>query len=276
MNRLLSSLFVLCISLAPVLAQEGEQIGIDEHLGSCIPMDATFYAEDGSVVRLGDLVDRPTVLALVYYNCPAICSPLLDGVAEVVDRSQLVPGEDYRIVTISFDINDTPAAATGEERERRASTQLHKRKNYVAQVTSKQVPLESWRFLTGDQESIDKIVEAVGFRYKRDAGGMFLHSGALTVLSPEGKITRYLYGLTYLPFDLEMATSEASEGKTGPTVNRLLRYCFAYDPQGKTYTISVTRISGVMILFFAGILLLYTLISRRLGPSDYSSSRKGK
>ncbi|MBE7560246.1 SCO family protein [bacterium] len=249
------------------------EIGIDEHLGATIPLDATFYDETGQVVRLGDLIDRPTALALVYYSCPGICSPLLDGVAEVIGRSQMSPGVDYRVIAISFDVNDTPAAASEEEEiGRRLDTQFNKRKNYMAQV-GRDFPEAGWRFLTGDQENIDRITSAVGFKYKLDRG-QFVHSAALTILSPEGKITRYLYGVTYLPFDLEMAVVEASQGKVGPTVNKLLRYCFAYDPDGRTYALSVTRISGVMTLFFVAFVLFYVLVAGRPGRRGGSPAPK--
>lgn len=162
------------------------EIGIDEHLGATIPLDATFYDEAGRVVRLGDLIDRPTALALVYFSCPGICSPLLDGVAEVVGRSQLRPGQDYRVIAISFDLNDTPAAAEDEEEQaRRQATQSAKRKNYLAAV-GRSVPEEGWRFLTGDAENIDRITSAVGFKYKRQ-GNELIHSGALTILSPRAR-----------------------------------------------------------------------------------------
>ncbi len=248
------------------------EIGIDEHLGAMIPADATFYDETGRVVRLGELVDRPTVLALVYYSCPGICSPLLDGVAEVMGRSQLAPGADYRVITISFDVHDTPAAATDEaERTRRQDTQFNKRKNYMAQV-GRDFDASGWRFLTGDQQNIDKITGAVGFKYMLEKG-TFVHSGALTILSPQGEITRYLYGITYLPFDLEMAVSEASQGKVGPTVNKLLRYCFAYDPEGHTYALSMTRITGAMVMLFAAFVLFYVLVISRAGRSAAPSPR---
>ena len=126
------------------------------------------------------------------------------------------------------------------------------------------IPDNAWYFLTGTPENIKKITEATGFEYKKVKGGYFLHSGALIAISPTGKIARYMYGLDYLPFDLQMAMVEASQGKTGPTINRLLRYCFSYEPQGKKYVFNILLVTGVTSsLFGLGFLAFLIGIMRK-------------
>ena len=157
-------------------------MGIDERLGERIPLDLVFNDEDGNPVALADVIDGPTVLSLVYYGCPGICPALLNGVVWVVNRAPSTPGQEYRLVTISFDPEDSPEMARAQK------------ERYLAQL-KKPVTPEGWRFLTGGQESIDRLTDAVGYRYQR-VDGEFLHPTSLMVLSPNGKIARYLYGVS--------------------------------------------------------------------------------
>lgn len=229
---------------AEAAREEQPQVGIVEHLGERVPMDLTFRDENGKEVRLGDVIDRPTILSLVYYNCPGICTPLLQGKADVIDKLDLVPGKDYRAVTISFDPSDTSALAKA------------KKQNYLNLLSDESFDPENWKFLVGDQKSIDAITQAVGFGYQK-TGRDYAHSASLFVLSPDGKIARYLYGTTFLPFDMKMALVEASKGKVGPTINKILLYCFAYDPDGRGYALQTTRIAGVTVLLTATLLVAY-------------------
>jgi len=247
-----------CWLAAPALAvaKAKPQVGIDEHLGQVVPMDLTFRSEDGKQVRLGDLIDRPTVVALVYYSCPGICTPLLTGLAEAVNKVKDTPGKDYRVITISFDPEDTPKLAA------------EKKRNYL-HLVNRSFPSDGWTFLTGSQQSIDRITDAIGFRYYEEAGE-YVHAGAIYVLSPKGKIVRYLYGTTFLPFDVEMALREASEGRVGPTISRVLLYCFSYDPQGRKYVLQTTRIAGTAMLLTLLVFVVYlgTSSRRRKAPKS--------
>jgi protein SCO1/2 len=225
------------------------EVGIEEKLGEYVPLGLGFVDADSDSVYLRDLVDRPTVLTLVYYHCPHICVPLLNGVADVVSETDLKPGEDYRLVTISFDPVDNPETA------RRIRTSIVK-------PLEQKLPPGSWRFLTGDSASIARITDATGFRVKR-VDKDFAHGTALIVLSPDGKIVRYLYGLTYLPFDLKMAVIEAARGQVGPSVARVLRFCFSYDPQGRRYVFNLTRVLGSVIVLAAAVFVVSLVVLER-------------
>ena len=230
---------------------EGDRayIGIEEKLGENIPLDIPFFDEEGRRVSLGELVDKPTVLSLIYYSCPDVCPLLLSGVAEVVGRMPGEPGEDYNLLTVSFDERDTPADAR------------QKKANYL-RAGDKPVAEEVWRFLTGERESIKRLTDAVGFRFKR-RGKIFLHPVSLVVLSPRGRVVRYLYGNTFLPFDLKMALTEASEGRFSPTINRVLLYCFSYDPKGRKYVFNILKVMGTsMLLVVAAMFVLLTVKGR--------------
>lgn len=224
------------------------EIGIDEKLGSFIPLDAFFFDENGKQVSLKELISKPTILSFVYYNCPGICTPLMMEIADVVNKSDLIPGVDYNIINISMDEFETPDVAL-------------ERKKIFTQVLEKNIPPESWSFLTGDSSQIRKVSNSAGFYFKRQ-GKDFLHSGALIFIDKEGKICRYLFpaytekkGFGISPFDLKMAVLETSEGKISPTIARVLQFCFSYDPEGKTYVLNLTRIFG------AGILLLVAVFA---------------
>lgn len=248
-------LITFCLSAGVAADNQSDriEIGIDEQLGKILPLDLSFKDEDGNDVFLRDVFDKPTVLAFVYYSCPAICSPLMSEIAEVVDRVNLTPGENYRIVTIS--IND------------REDYQLasQKKKNYLALI-DKQFPLDAWLFLTGDKQSIIKATDAAGFYFKQE-GDDFVHSGALIFVDKNGKICRYLFpnysdrsGYKILPFDFTMAVTETAQGKEIPTVARFLKFCFSYDPEGRSYVLNLTRIFGAGILVLAIAFVLFLTI----------------
>lgn len=227
-----------------------QEIGITEHLGDYAPLDLQFQDENGDTVLLRKLVNKPTVFSLVYFNCPGICSPLLGGVVDVLDRMDLKPGKDYKAITISFDPSDTPALAR------------EKKKNYFNAFRHGPFPEEDWKWLTGDSVSIKKFTDAVGFKYKRE-GKDFIHAGALIVISPEGKISRYLRGIEFQPFDLKMAITEAAEGRVGPTISKVLLYCFSYDPAGKKYAFNFMKVGGTIFLFFVVLFIAFLTIKSK-------------
>lgn len=251
-------LFILIVAiLGPVNGQnmaktdilkQDVEIGIVEHLGDTIPLDLWFLNENSDTITLGQLIDKPTILLFVYFDCPNLCSPLMDGVADVVSKLDLKLGTDYQIITISFNTKDTPEKAR------------EKKVNFVQKISKENQ--SSWFYLTGVQENINAITEAAGFKYKAQ-GLDFAHASAILVLSPQGKITRYLYGLSFLPFDVKMAIIEAQKGLARPTINKVLEYCFGYNPGSKTYTLQITRIIGSLTLFIAAIVFIILLLKRK-------------
>ncbi len=221
-----------------------QEIGIVEHLGEYAPLDLYFVDSQGDSILLKDYVNKPTVVSLVYFNCPGICSPLLGGMVDVMDRMDLKPGVDYRALTISFDPSDKPDLAS------------QKKRNYFKSFHHGPFPEEEWKWVTGDSATIHKFTDAVGFKYKRE-GKDFIHAGALIVLASDGKISRYLRGIEFQPFNLKMAITEASQGRVGPTISKVLLYCFSYDPQGKRYVFNFMKVFGTVFLVFLGGFVLF-------------------
>ncbi len=228
--------------------QRDVEIGIAERLGETIPLGLKFLNEKNDTVTLGSLIKKPTILSFVYFDCPGICSPLLDGVSDVVRLMDLSLGKDYDIITISFNTKDTPEKAR------------EKKQNFVQKI--KEADRSSWYYLTGELPNIQAITEAAGFRYK-PTGVDFAHPATIIMLSPTGKITRYLYGTNFLPFDVKMAVVEARKGLASPTSSKILDYCFAYDPRGRSYTLQVTRLMGTFSLIVGFFFVVYLFISSR-------------
>jgi protein SCO1/2 len=202
-----------------------QNVDIEEKLGNAMPLDARFTAEDGAPVRLGDLVpkDRPVVVALVYYNCPMLCGLVLTGLARAMRETGLALGKDFDAVTISFDPRDTVKLAA--ERQR----------GYL-QAFGRPELQRSWRFLIGQEPDIRAVADAVGFRYAYDERTkQYAHAAAIFVLTPGGKVSRYLYGVEYPAHDLRLALVEASQGRVGTSFDRLLLTCYRYDPASRTY-----------------------------------------
>lgn len=231
----------------PAATDDDVEIGIVEHLDEYLPDSISLINEKGEQVWLADIIDKPTIINFVYYRCPGICSPLMEAVAGVMDKSTLVPGKDYQVLTISFDPRET------------IDLGIRKKTNYL-NLMNNPVKIEEakmgWLFFVSDSASIIKATNATGFKYKK-TGNDFLHAASLTVTSPDGKITRYLNGMYFLPFEWKMAIVEASKGQSGATLNKVLRFCFSYDPVGQSYVLNFTKVSGTIIIFFALILLLF-------------------
>ncbi|WP_243295689.1 SCO family protein [Geothrix mesophila] len=224
-----------------------QEVGIDEKLGATLPLDLAFKGEDGQPVTLRQLIDKPTILTLNYFRCAGICTPQLNGVVEVLNRTQAVPGRDFQVLTVSFDGRDTPEMAA------------QKRTNYLGEMT-RPFPPAAWRFLTGPSAASKALADAVGFKFKQ-TGDDFVHAAALIFLSPQGKITRYMYGVTYLPADLQLAAQEAGRGEAQPTINKFLKFCFSYDPAGRRYVLNTTAISATVTILAA--LIFVAVLVRR-------------
>jgi protein SCO1/2 len=224
------------------------EIGIIEQLGQTIPLDLQFVNETGDTVTLKQLVDKPTVLSFVYYDCPSICGPFQAGISDVISKVDAVLGTDYQVILISFNPLDNPEKAR------------EKKKNYVQQIPENQQ--YAWHYLTGWQENIKLITDAVGYHFK-PTGLDFAHPSALIVLSPQGKITRYLFGIKFLPFDLKMALIEAQKGQARPTINKVLEYCFSYNDTSHSYTLQITRIVATMTIMIALVIFLVLIFKKK-------------
>ena len=255
MTRLKASWWLI---LATVLArpataetppEERLDVGVDEKLGQTVPLDLVLVDESGERVTLGSLLDKPTLLTLNYFRCTGLCTPLLNGVAELLQRTDQVPGRDFQVLTVSFDPRDDAELAG------------LKKQNYLKQLKPG-FPPEAWRFLTGDPVSTKRLADAVGFRFAK-RGDDYVHAGAIMVLSPAGEVTRYLYGVTFLPFDVKMAVTEAAEGRTGPTIARFLKFCYSYDPAGRRYFLDITRVSAIFTVLLAAGFGVAVVISRK-------------
>lgn len=254
MRKLLAFLFIIALMPLGAVAEEqapdgAPEVGIIEHLGGKIPLDVTLMNEEGQQVKVGDVIDKPVILNFVYYTCPGICSPLLNSLTKTLDKMLLKPGEDYEVLTVSFDPNDTPEIAKA------------KKANYLGLMERQtDYPPEAWHWMTGSEEEVRRLTDAVGFGYMKQ-DGEYIHSGAIMAIADDGKIIRYLYGTEFLPFDVKLAISEAYKGEPGPTITKLLQYCYSYDPEGRKYSFNILRVIGVTMTltavgFFA--FLVYT------------------
>jgi protein SCO1/2 len=252
LSGLIWSIFMITLMSVPTYAEEFQpapELGIYEHLDEYIPDNIILTDENYNEINLIESIDKPTVIALVYYECPGICSPLLEGVADVITKAKIDLGEDYEVYTVSFDPTEKPKLAKDKKR------------NYAKLVKGQDVQ-NGWTWFTGDSSNINTLLNALGYKVKQE-GAEYIHPAALIVLSPDGKITRYLHGTYFLPFDLKMAVVEASEGRSGPTINKVLQYCFSYDPEGKKYVFNITKISGTLILFIAVSMFIGLMFKRK-------------
>ena len=205
-------------------------IGFDQNIDQHIPLDTTFRDESGATVRLGDYFGRrPVVLVFAYYDCPMLCTQVIHGLSSALGVLSLLPGKDFEIVTVSFNPADTPATA------------LSKKAIYVERYKQPGAAA-AWHFLTGDPPSIERLTKAAGFRYAWDEDTkQFAHPSGIVVVTPDGRLARYLFGIEYGPRDLRFAIVEASAGKVGSIVDSLLLYCFHYDPTMGRYGLVVMR-----------------------------------
>lgn len=228
------------VSDGPALARE---VGIDQRLDELVPLDIRFQADDGRGVALGDLLtERPTILVLAYFRCPKLCSEVLNGLARTLRLMSLEIGKDYDVITVSFDPSDTPEMAA------------LKKRSYL-ELLGREGAAENWHFLTGTQESIDRLTRAVGFRYRYDPErDQYAHAGGLMVLTPQGRLSRYFYGVRFSPRDLRLGLVEASSGKIGSPVDQVLLLCLHYDARSGTYrsVMSVMRVAGAATLLVLG------------------------
>jgi protein SCO1/2 len=222
--------------------------------------DLPLVDHEGKAVRLGDYFDgtQPTILVLAYYECPMLCSLVLNGVLEGIKPLGFHIGQDYRVVTVSFDPKDTPAGAAA------------KRKVYV-EAYERPVPPRGWDFLTGDPAVVKSLADSVGFTYKWDPDRKeFAHAAGVFVMSPDGALTRTLYGIKYHEDQVRLALTDASAGRLGSTWDRLILFCYHWDPTANSYALAARRVmqigGGIMVLVLAGLLGLFWSHERRRPP----------
>lgn len=252
-----------------VARQEGkpkvlQDIGIEQRLNEQVPLDLIFRDEAGREVRLGDYFgEKPVILSLVYYDCPMLCNQVLNGLVSCLGTLKFDIGREFEVVTVSFDPRETPALATD------------KKQGYIGRYKRPGAG-DGWHFLTGSQESVDRLTRAVGFKYAWDEGTkQFAHSSGIMVLTPGGKLSRYFYGIEYAPVDVRLGLIEASESRIGSPVDAVLLYCYHYDPATGKYgpvIMNFMRLGGIATI--VGLLALL-LIMRRRGPEPDRASVGG-
>jgi protein SCO1 len=229
------------IGVRPELLKD---VGIDQKLNDQIPLDLTFRDEHGKSVQLRQFFgQKPVILSLVYFNCPMLCTQVLNGLTSSLKLQSLDAGKDFNVLTVSIDPTDKPLIA---EARQEMYTGMYGRAGAA----------QGWRFLTGDDPQIKQLASAVGFRYAFDADSkQYAHASAIMVLTPEGKISRYLYGISFPSRDLRLALVEASEGKIGTPVDSILLFCYHYDPHTGKYGLLISRViqagGGLTVLLLA-------------------------
>lgn len=231
----------------PILPKELRGIGITQNLNAQVPLDAHFLDESGRSVRLGDYLGRrPAILALVYYQCTMLCNQILNGIVAGLRPLRLQPGRDFDVIAVSINPKEQPPLARD------------KRDHYVHSYSS-HAGTDGWHFLTGREPNIHAIADAVGFHYRYDAkNDIFLHASGIMVVTPQGKVARYFYGVEYEPKDLKLGLIEASQGRIGSAVDQILLFCYHYDPASGKYTAAVLNLlrgsAAATLLLLVGIL----------------------
>ena len=242
-------------------------IGFDQNIDQRVPLDTLFRDESGATVRLGDYFGRrPVVLVFAYFDCPMLCTQVINGLSSALGVLSLVPGKDFEIVTVSFNPRDTPAAAAAKK-----AVYLERYKQPGA--------AGSWHFLTGDESSIERLTQAAGFRYAWDADTkQFAHPSGIIVLTPDGRLARYLFGIEYGPRDLRFGIVEASAGKVGTPVDSLLLYCYHYDPMTGRYGLAIMRVmrlAGAATVLALVAFILAMVRRERRGPAPQPPAPAG-
>jgi len=224
-----------------------QTIGIEQRLGEQLPLDTEFTAEDGRTIKLGSLFEsgRPVVLAFVYYECPMLCNEVLNGLTGSLKGLSLDAGKDFDVIALSFDAREN--AKPELARNKKAAYM----ERYGRPGSEK-----GWHFLTGSQASIDAVAKAAGFNYRWDEkSNQFAHAGGVMIVTPQGKMSRYFYGIDYSPRDLKLGVIESADNKVGSAADQMLLYCYHYDPATGKYglaVLSVIRLGAVLTLLGMG------------------------
>jgi protein SCO1 len=235
-------------------------VGIDQNLNAQLPLELTFRDETGQTVRLGQYFrDKPVVLALVYYDCPGLCDLILNGLSHAMEQISLNVGTDYQVVTVSFNPKESWQLATA------------KKANYLEKY-QRPGAKEGWHFLTGDEPAIKSLADTVGFHYKYDPiSKQFAHASAIYVITPEGRIARYFYGIEYKPRDFRLGLVEASANKIGSPADQVLLFCYHYDPTTGKYGMAITQVTRVLgtatVLLLGGFVFIMLRRERHSNPA---------
>lgn len=246
---------------------ELEGIGVLEKLGDSIPLDLVFKDEEGKELKLRDFFqpDKPVILTLVYYACPNLCGFLLNGFVDSLKAFPWNPGKEFTVLTVSIDPTETSDLAK-------------QKKAALLKVYSREGTEKGWHFLTASGDEAKKLAEAVGFKYRYDAEEkQYAHSAAIFVLTPDGKVSRYLYGIQFPVRDLKFSLIEATQGKIGTVVDKLLMFCYHYDPKGKKYALMATnlmKLGGALTVILIMAVLLFQLKGRD-ARSRISTNNRG-
>ena len=235
-------------------ADAGADVGLRERLGAKIPLDLVFKDENGRQRRLAELITGPTIILPVYYSCTNVCNYLQEGLAGVLPDIRLTPGKEYRVLSLSFDERETPERAA-------------KSKHMYQTVMKGKFPEGNWSFLTGDAASIRRVTDAAGFHFQRK-GNDFVHPVASFVVARDGMIVRYLYGTRFLAKDVTLALIEARQGRVGTTISKMVSYCFSFDPENKSYTFNLLRVSATVIVICAVSFLIFLIIGGKKPGND--------
>lgn len=232
-----------------------KNVGLDQKLNSQVPMDLEFSDSTGRSVLLGDLFnERPVILTLVYYECPMLCTMVLNGTLKAIRTLEFTVGEDFDIVTVSIDPGETPGLAA------------EKKAQYLDSYR-RESGSRGWYFLTGEEDQIRQLADSVGFRYEyNEETDQFAHASGIMVLTPQGRVARYFYGIDYSPRDLRLGLVEAASEKIASPVDQLLLFCYHYDPSTGKYSLAIfnlLRVAGVLTLIGIGWLIFYLVRKER-------------
>jgi protein SCO1/2 len=245
--------FLLCLTSINSYSQTSlfdkqMQVGFAEMQGKFADLNIKLVNESGDTVHLKDVINKPTILNMVYFECPGTCSPLMWGISKFIDDVDLQLGKDYQVVTISFDPTE------------RIDLGIKKKASYISTMKKKEAA-DGWLFYVSDSANIAQLTQSIGFNYEK-INDQFVHPTGLIALASDGMIVRYLRGIDFLPFDIKITMVEAAEGKIGPSINRLLAICYSYDDQGNKFVFNVTRVSAIVILFFVILIFLVLAFSK--------------
>ncbi len=244
-----------------------QNVGIEQHLDAQVPPDLTFTDDNGRTVKLGDYFgSKPLILNLVYYNCTMLCGEALAGLSGAMKMIKFDVGNQFDVITVSFNPQETPAIAAAKKQE------YLKRYGRPGAATG-------WHFLTGPADSINALTNAVGFQYQYDPKSkQYAHATAIVVLTPQGRISRYFYGVDYPPKDLRMGLVEASAGKIGNAVDQVLLYCYHYNPETGKYGAIISNIlklgAGLTILLLAGLIFVLWRMDKAAARRNWSHATR--
>lgn len=252
-------------TVSTVTPPQLRDVTFKQRLDEVLPLDAAFRNDAGRAVTLGQLFGRkPVLLAFVYYQCPMLCTQVMNGISSALKVMPFAAGQDFDVVLVSFDPRDTPAIAAEKKRAH-------------LEYWSTERDAAAWHLLTGDEASIRRVTSAAGFTYQWDERtGQFAHVSGILVVTPEGRLSRYFYGVEYSPKELRLALVESGQGRIGSAIDELLLYCFHYDPESGRYglvVMNLVRLGGVLTVLFMGgfILLMRRRESRPPAPSRVES-----